>query len=181
MIEKIAECEKRFEYIEQELSSPEVTGDLEAYKNYMKEYKSLTPIVEKYREYKKALADIADAESLLESETDQDMRDLAEEERLALLKALEAAESGMGEGDMGMWELAEVMAVSGTLEEELSAVTVTQRWIETLLLYDRLRPVAQLRRRACADRPADRSQRRRDKSLRDEVLGRAIRLVGGGA
>ncbi len=69
--------------------------------------------------------------------------DLAEEERLALLKALEAAESGMGEGDMGMWELAEVMAVSGTLEEELSAVTVTQRWVETLLLYDRLRPVAQ--------------------------------------
>ena len=91
MIEKIAECEKRFEYIEQELSSPEVTGDLEAYKNYMKEYKSLTPIVEKYREYKKALADIADAESLLDSETDQDMRDLAEEERRSARERSEAA------------------------------------------------------------------------------------------
>lgn len=81
MTEKLEICEKRFLEIEENLSSPEVMSDMEAYKKYMKEYKSLLPVIEKYREYKKALVDIADAEMLLESESDPELRVLANEQK----------------------------------------------------------------------------------------------------
>ena len=58
MLEKLALCEKRYLETEQALSDPAIMADMEAYKKYMKEYKSLTPIIEKYREHKAALEDI---------------------------------------------------------------------------------------------------------------------------
>ena len=94
MIEKLASCEKRFQEIESAISSPDVMSDLEAYKNYMKEYKNLTPIVEKYREYKKALSDISDADVILETESDPEMRRFADEEKQL---AREKADSALQE------------------------------------------------------------------------------------
>lgn len=94
MTEKLSRLEKRFEEIEEKLSAPEVVADMESYKNYMKEYKNLSPIVEKYREYKKALSDISEAEALLKDEDDRDMRELAEE---MLAQAKETAESTLQE------------------------------------------------------------------------------------
>lgn len=94
MTEKLSRLEKRFEEIEEKLSAPEVVADMESYKNYMKEYKNLSPIVEKYREYKKALSDISEAEALLKDEDDRDMRELAEE---MLVQAKETAESTLQE------------------------------------------------------------------------------------
>lgn len=78
MLEKLALCEKRYLETEQALSDPAIMADMEVYKKYMKEYKSLTPIIEKYREHKAALKDIAEADSILETESDKDMRLLAE-------------------------------------------------------------------------------------------------------
>ena len=79
MTEKLDRLEKRFAEIEEKLSSPEVIADMESYKTYMKEYKNLAPVVEKYREYKKAVSDAAEAEALAAGEEDKDMRALAEE------------------------------------------------------------------------------------------------------
>ena len=59
MLDKLSQIEKRYLEIEEKLSSPEVMNDLEGYKKFMKEYKNLVPIVEKYREYKLALTDIS--------------------------------------------------------------------------------------------------------------------------
>jgi len=94
MTEKLSRLEKRFEEIEEKLSSPEVIADMESYKNYMKEYKNLAPIVEKFREYKKAESDISEAESLIKGEDDRDMRELAEE---MLAQARETAENALQE------------------------------------------------------------------------------------
>ncbi|MBR6755078.1 MAG: peptide chain release factor 1 [Clostridia bacterium] len=81
MLTKLAQIEKRYIEIEEALSDPDVMSDMEGYKKYMKEYKNLAPIVEKYREYKVAESDIADAEEILSIETDPEMRLLAEEQR----------------------------------------------------------------------------------------------------
>lgn len=81
MLEKLAQCEKRYLEIESLLSSPEVMSDMEEYKKIMKEYKNLQPVIEKYREYKKEMADIADAEEILSTETDPEMRSLADEQK----------------------------------------------------------------------------------------------------
>ena len=81
MLDKLAQIEKRYLEIESALSSPEVMNDMEGYKKYMKEYKNLLPVVEKYREYKDAERDIADAEEILSIEDDPELRALAEEQK----------------------------------------------------------------------------------------------------
>ena len=81
MLDKLSQIEKRYLEIEEKLSSPEVMNDLEGYKKFMKEYKNLVPIVEKYREYKSALTDISDAEEILSIEDDAELRALAEEQK----------------------------------------------------------------------------------------------------
>ncbi|HEX3027026.1 MAG TPA: peptide chain release factor 1, partial [Clostridia bacterium] len=80
MFDKLEYIEKRFNEIAVKLSDPEIVSDQEQYKKLMKEYKSLTGIVEKYREYKKARQDAEEAKELLESHLDRDMKEMAEEE-----------------------------------------------------------------------------------------------------
>ena len=54
MINKLEEVEKRFETVNDLVCQPDVIADLEQYTKLMKELKQLTPVVEKFREYKKA-------------------------------------------------------------------------------------------------------------------------------
>ena len=76
MLEKLKEAERRYEGMEKELSEPEIFSDPERYATLMKEYKGLTPIIEKYREYIKAENGHAEAELLLSEPLDADMKEL---------------------------------------------------------------------------------------------------------
>ena len=79
MTEKLNEAEKRYEEISGKLADTTVISDQEQYKKLMKEYKSLTPLVEKFREYKKAQADLDEAREMLEeSGTDKELREMAQ-------------------------------------------------------------------------------------------------------
>jgi peptide chain release factor 1 len=89
MIEKLAEAEARYVEIEGRLSDPTVMADLNTYRTMMKEFKSLSPVIEKYREYRGAKALVAEAQELM---ADLDMRELAEEEYLAGLRDMERCE-----------------------------------------------------------------------------------------
>lgn len=81
MFENLMEAEKHFEEINQMLMDPAVITDNEKYKNLMKEHKNLSPIIEKYRQYKGAKENLEQAMELLsDASTDADMKDLAEEE-----------------------------------------------------------------------------------------------------
>lgn len=81
MFEKMEGVAEHYEEISRNLSDPDVVSDQERYKNLMKEYKSLTPIVEKYREYKKAEYDRDSAREMLDAGgLDSEMKQLAEEE-----------------------------------------------------------------------------------------------------
>ncbi len=81
MLEKLKLTEEKYNDIAEKLMDPNIINDTKAYASYMKEYKNLTPIVEKYREYCKILSDKTDAEEILaDKATDEEMRELAEAE-----------------------------------------------------------------------------------------------------
>ena len=80
MLEKLNSAEARYIAIEEELASPDVFSNQERFTSLMKDYKSLTPIIEKYREYKKALSDNEDAKAMLEESLDAEMRELVSAE-----------------------------------------------------------------------------------------------------
>ena len=81
MFEKLSSVEERYEDIGTRLSDPAVISDNEKHRSMMKEYKNLTPIVEKYREYRKACASHEEAAELLEEGgLDRDFREIVEEQ-----------------------------------------------------------------------------------------------------
>lgn len=81
MFEKLAEMEVKYDEISEKLSQPEVISDNKLYAQLMKEYKNLTPIIENYREYKKAQASFDEAKELLEGGgLDKDFREMAQSE-----------------------------------------------------------------------------------------------------
>ena len=77
--DKLPGVEERFSSIEEDLGNPSVISDPAAYAALMKEYKSLTPIVEKYREFLSVSEGMEQAKELLNSD-DAEMRELASEE-----------------------------------------------------------------------------------------------------
>ncbi|QEY33912.1 peptide chain release factor 1 [Caproiciproducens galactitolivorans] len=81
MFENLEVFEKRYEELGQKLYDPSVLADQTTYTELMKEYKNITPIVEKYHEYLKAIQTVKDSKELLEeSGLDRELRDMAEEE-----------------------------------------------------------------------------------------------------
>ena len=80
MLDRLHDVEARYSEISERLADPSVMSDISAYSSLMKEYKRLTPVVEKFREYKSAEAAVDDVLSLLASENDPDMLCLADEE-----------------------------------------------------------------------------------------------------
>lgn len=77
MLEKLKLTEEKYNDIAEKLMDPDIINDTKAYASYMKEYKNLTPVVEKYREYCKILSEKKDAEELLSDKTiDEEMKEL---------------------------------------------------------------------------------------------------------
>ncbi|MBO5356734.1 MAG: peptide chain release factor 1 [Clostridia bacterium] len=79
MFDKLLEAENRFNEIEKSLEDQETVSNQQLFTSLMKEYKSLTPIIEKYREYKKTQSDMEGAKILMEEETGE-MYEIAVEE-----------------------------------------------------------------------------------------------------
>ena len=81
MFEKLSAVEDRYAEIGEKLTDPSVISDNALYRTLMKESKTLTPLVETYRDYRKAAADREEARSLLEEGgLDRDLREMVEEE-----------------------------------------------------------------------------------------------------
>ena len=90
MFDKLQGIEDKLEKINSSLCDPEVVSNQEEYKKLMREAKTLTPIVEKFREYKKANSDLTEAKEMLaDSSLDQEFRDMASEEAAEAQKKTE--------------------------------------------------------------------------------------------
>ena len=91
MFQKLEDVEKRYEELTVKISDPEVIAKTNEWQKLMKEHADMTPIVEKYREYKKIAKDYEDA-SLMMKEEDKEIRELAEMEMLEAKEKLPAIE-----------------------------------------------------------------------------------------
>ena len=81
MFEKMAATEQHYVEISEMLAQPEIINDIEKYTRLMKEYKNLTPIVEKYREYVCANNSFEEARALLEDGgLDKDFKEMVQTE-----------------------------------------------------------------------------------------------------
>lgn len=80
MFDVLEDIVNRYQELMNELNEPSVAGDQNRFRKLMKEQADLAPIVEKYKEYKACKAGIEDSLSLLENESDEEMRELAKEE-----------------------------------------------------------------------------------------------------
>ncbi len=89
MLEKLRSAEERYLTMEEELASPDIFSNQERFTLLMKDYKTLTPVIEKFREYKKKLAEHDDLKEMLEESLDADMRELALAEFKDAKEALE--------------------------------------------------------------------------------------------
>ncbi len=80
MIEKLETLKARFEEVGQLMVQPDAMADMKHFSKLSKEYKDLEKIVIKYDEYKNVLNGIKSAKSLLETEKDEEFREMAKME-----------------------------------------------------------------------------------------------------
>ena len=81
MIEKVRLMEQRYNELSNKLSEPNVADNQKLFAELMKEFKNLTPIVEKYKEYEKAENSFNEAHELLDAGgLDKDFKEMVQSE-----------------------------------------------------------------------------------------------------
>ena len=72
MLDRLAEIETKYEDLAEQINDPDVIANQTEWRKRMKEYSDMTPIVEKYREYKQAKEGIAESLAMLEEKQEED-------------------------------------------------------------------------------------------------------------
>lgn len=80
MIDKLEAIKARFDEVGQLMIQPDAMADMRNYTKLTKEYSDLEKIVKKYEEYQQVLDNIRSAKEVLETEKDEDFRELAKAE-----------------------------------------------------------------------------------------------------
>ena len=76
MFDKLSFIEERYEELSQKISDPEIIADQNRWRKLCKENADITPIVEKFREYKDALKLIDEAKEMLEENSDKEFEEM---------------------------------------------------------------------------------------------------------
>ncbi len=80
MFDRLDDILVRYQQVLEELNDPDVVNDQSRFRKLMKEQTDLTPIAEKYTEYKQTKQNIEDSLEMIETESDEEMKELAREE-----------------------------------------------------------------------------------------------------
>jgi peptide chain release factor 1 len=80
MFDKLETIKARFEEVGQLIVQPDAMADMKQFSKLSKEYKDLEKIVNKYAAYKKVTDGLKSAKSLLETEKDEEFREMAKME-----------------------------------------------------------------------------------------------------
>ncbi len=89
MLEKLKAAEDKYISIEEELASPDIFSNQERYTALLKEYKTLGPVIEAYRSYKRTISELDDVKEMLDGSLDSEMRALFQSEMKELQKRSE--------------------------------------------------------------------------------------------
>ncbi|MBR5914194.1 MAG: peptide chain release factor 1 [Selenomonadaceae bacterium] len=88
MLDKLQKVEDRFREIESQLGDPSIVANVDRFTKLTRELSNLEPIVKKFREYKKILAQIDEDKILVEGD-DEELKSIAAEELAELKKSKE--------------------------------------------------------------------------------------------
>ena len=77
LLERLDGVEARFEEVSTLIADPDVIADMKRYVHLSKEYKELEKLVSRLHLYRNALNDLAEGKLLLESEDDEEIREMA--------------------------------------------------------------------------------------------------------
>lgn len=80
MFEKLKLIEARYHEISEKLTEPDIVGSGALYSDLMREYKNLSPIIEKFSEYNAAIAAFEEAKEIISSDADADFKEMAQAE-----------------------------------------------------------------------------------------------------
>lgn len=80
MLEKLEAIKARFDDLGVALTNPEVVSDNKRFSTVSKEYRKLEPLVEAYKKYRTCLDGIDFGKEVLDTETDDDLREMAKED-----------------------------------------------------------------------------------------------------
>ena len=89
---KLEEIAKRFKEIEENLGKPEVVSNPKKFQSLAKEHSELQPIYDAYSNYKRAKKELQEAIEIIENSPDEELVELAKEERKRLEKEIEELE-----------------------------------------------------------------------------------------
>ena len=92
LLNKLEHLVARFDEVATLITDPEIIGDMKRFVKLNKEYSDLQKIVDARNEYKTAIDSIAEAKYILENESDNDLRQLANEEFSSNTEKLPAME-----------------------------------------------------------------------------------------
>ena len=76
MFDKLEALEERFAYLSEKISDPEIISDQDTWRKMCKDHSDLTPIINKYREYKQAKQTIADDKEMLEAGQEKEFEEM---------------------------------------------------------------------------------------------------------
>jgi peptide chain release factor 1 len=80
ILDKLEGIKIRFEEVGQQISDPSVISDMKRYIKLNKEYKDLEPLIEAYKEYTNVLSNYENSRLILDTEKDEEMREMAKQE-----------------------------------------------------------------------------------------------------
>jgi len=80
ILEKLEAIKLHYEEIGRQITDPEVMTDMKRYVKLNKEYRDLEPLIEAYGEYRNVLSNLDEARQMLQTEKDEELREMAREE-----------------------------------------------------------------------------------------------------
>src|SRR4030042_4548892 len=80
LLDRLPSLEKRFQELEASLGDPDVIKNQEVFQKYRKEHAELSSLVQTFRRYRQAQKELADNQSLLKEESDEELKTLIREE-----------------------------------------------------------------------------------------------------
>src|ERR1700760_1850183 len=92
MFDKLDQIEERYEDLGRQLGDPSLLADQKKFQTVAKQHRDLEPTVEAFRAYRKTEQALAEARAML-SETDPDLKAMAEEELATLEPKLQEQEA----------------------------------------------------------------------------------------
>lgn len=90
MLEKLQAVEDKYLELESLIADPATIADIDRWQRFNKEHAMLTPVIEKFREYKDIVKNIAEDKAMFAEAIDDEMRHLIEAELAELLPRKEA-------------------------------------------------------------------------------------------